>query len=112
MVALCGSGWARRPIVRRRWSGPAVSPEVGQRALLPRVPAFPLVAGSARRACAGFFRRRPAGEQAECLRGPRAGLGGVSADDEAGFGADLEPVEAELELAHDLVDEPLDALGV
>ena len=59
-----------------------------------------------------LLRGRPAGEQAEGLGGPRAWLGGIGDDHQAGVGADLQPVEAELQLAHDRVVEPLDALGV
>src|SRR3954447_10953379 len=59
-------------------------------------------------------RRRPAParQQTARLRRLRARLGGVGDDPAPGVGEDLEPVEAELELAHDRVVEPLDALRV
>src|SRR3954454_5930423 len=77
---------------------------------LSRVPAR-LVGSVARGGTAALFRRRPARKQTERLCRPRAGLGGVGDDHQAGVGADLQPVEAELELADDRMVEALDALA-
>jgi len=70
------------------------------------VPAH-LVGSGIVRGGAACFCRCPARKQTERLRGPRARLSGVRHDHQAGVSAELQPVEAELQLAHDRMVELL-----
>ena len=57
-------------------------------------------------------RGRPAGEEAECVGGGRAGLGGEGDERLSGVAGQLEALPGQGQLADDAVPEPLGAAGV
>src|SRR6478672_2422388 len=61
------------------------------------------------RGLGGVDGRCPAAEELQRVLGARAGLGGVGEERQAGVGGEVQPVEAQAELADDLMVEALGA---